>query len=604
MRFSPYFFPVASFLAMALGASAAMAADVDTLVFFGDSLTDEGRNGRTAPVMWPGLMRTDLSITKGANYAYGGSFTSDAAGGTAGTNFLGQVGSYLSDVNGSVSAKTQVLVWTGTNNIWQQAGKGVAATTIATSAAADVRTGLTTLAAAGATRTTLLGAYDLSLTNAYTAAGTDSITTRATAAAASELYNAQLAATTVGGTTISYYDIARFVNYAQTHPAQFGLTRVLPLRAGESCDASCQATSLFSDTIHLSSKGQALIAAYVESGSAIYNNTSFVYGAIALNIQTASATAAIPVLAARSLASDATESALARVSRRFESADPGLAGRAGAADPWTFYMAANGRSGVLAWSGAPSTVRTTSGGVTVGLEFRPSADVLLGASAAYQRFGSRVSAASGTTVDADVVQALLYGGVRADAFYVSGALGGSGFFAAERRNGSFGSASASPNVTSGFAALRTGYGWDVGPVRIGPVAGMEYFLASRSGYVETGSTYATLSVAGGTYQSLAGIVGLTLRGARATPLLFSPYLDLVYEQSLSTSGTRFAATYTYLPTQDLLISATPKSKAVRITAGADYKVDGSLDVNLRGTARVMDAKTYEFGMSGGVSYRF
>ena len=62
-----------------IGAGAAQAQQAPSLYFFGDSLTDEGRNGRTAPVIWSEVLRNDLSVTAGRNFAIGGATSGNQA---------------------------------------------------------------------------------------------------------------------------------------------------------------------------------------------------------------------------------------------------------------------------------------------------------------------------------------------------------------------------------------------------------------------------------------------------------------------------------------------------------------------------------------------
>lgn len=70
---------------------AAHADPVTSYYFFGDSLADEGRAGRTAPVIWAEVLRNDLSITSGQNFAIGGAISGKKARATFGNSgFLGR----------------------------------------------------------------------------------------------------------------------------------------------------------------------------------------------------------------------------------------------------------------------------------------------------------------------------------------------------------------------------------------------------------------------------------------------------------------------------------------------------------------------------------
>lgn len=165
------------------------AADPSALWFFGDSPTDEGRNSRTAPIMWPQIIRSDLGASAGINYAIGGAITSNQPSATFGdTSFLGQVRSFTATTP-ALGANPVAGVWIGTNNIWQGSAQGLAPTLIVSSAVEDVKSGLTQISGAGVHTTYLLGVYVLSLTNAYDLAGANTPAVRRAAATASQQYN-------------------------------------------------------------------------------------------------------------------------------------------------------------------------------------------------------------------------------------------------------------------------------------------------------------------------------------------------------------------------------------------------------------------------------
>ena len=174
---------------------------------------------------------------------------------------------------------------------------------MALNASADVQTGIGELVGAGVHSILLLGVYDLSLTNAFELAGTNTIAVRSAAASASQQYNAQLAALTVPGANILYFDIAAFINHLQSNPQAYGLQQILPLQPGVACNATCEQTSIFSDTIHLTSEAQTLIGNYVASGDPIYNGTFSAYGVIADNLASSSASATIRTQLSRATAS-------------------------------------------------------------------------------------------------------------------------------------------------------------------------------------------------------------------------------------------------------------------------------------------------------------
>ena len=277
--------------AACITAGTVSAQQVSNLYFFGDSLTDEGRAGRTAPVIWAQVLRNDLSITAGQNLAIGGATSGNQASATFGNSgFLGQVNSFVA---GGPYANAAAGVWIGTNDIQLGSIARIPAATIVATATQNVRTGLTAIGGAGVGTVSLLGVYDLSLTNAYALAGAATPSVRANAAQASQLYNAQLAALAVPGVRVQYYDIANFINQLQVNARAYGFTQILPLQPGQTCNAVCQQTSIFDDTIHLSARTQALIGDYVAGGNPIYNAAGFTYGAIESNLASSAAAAGV-----------------------------------------------------------------------------------------------------------------------------------------------------------------------------------------------------------------------------------------------------------------------------------------------------------------------
>ena len=331
--------------------AAAHADPVTSYYFFGDSLTDEGRNGRTAPVIWAEVLRNDLSITSGQNFAIGGATSGNQASATFGNSgFLGQVNSFVS---GAPYANAAAGVWIGTDDV-QLGAAHIPAASIAATATQNVRTGLAAIVGAGVGTVSLLGVYDLSLTNAYELAGAGTPAVRGNAAQASQLYNAQLASLTVPGVTIRYYDIANFINQLQVNARAYGFTQILPLQPGQTCNATCQQTSIFADTIHLTSRTQTLIGNYVASGNPIYNSAGFTYGAIETNIASAAATAGIGQRLAGAAADRFNGSLLDRIDATRGLA-PVAAGGDGRPNPWTIYAYGGGAGGGLAHVGTPAS---------------------------------------------------------------------------------------------------------------------------------------------------------------------------------------------------------------------------------------------------------
>jgi phospholipase/lecithinase/hemolysin len=383
-------------------ARAASGYDLTTLVFFGDSLTDEGRNGRTAPVMWSQVLRNDLSITSGTNYAIGGAITSNQPTTAFGdASYLGQINRFVS-AGGSTNAKTGAGIWIGTNNIWIGASNHLSATSVATSAAADVQTGITQLRSSGVSTIIVLGVYDLSLTNAYKSAGTDSASVRSSAAVSSQFYNTLLQQISTSNSNIVYFNIANFINFLQQNASAYGFTRVLPLLPGQSCDSTCQQTSIFTDTIHLTSRAQQLIGDYVASGNPIYNSANFTYGAIAANVISAQASAPMQSYLARAAAADLIRWNFTRLNRLPEGGDDRRS-------LWAMFGSVNASTDTIRNSGLSINGTQSIVGLTAGVDYQASSAVHVGSLVNYAHSEADVTSSVSSLTKLDAFQFAGYG---------------------------------------------------------------------------------------------------------------------------------------------------------------------------------------------------
>lgn len=588
-------------------AHAASAYDLTTLVFFGDSLTDEGRGGRTAPVMWPGVLRTDISVTQGVNYAIGGAITSNQPSAVFGdSSFLGQVSSFVA-AGGATDPKTGAGVWIGTNNIWLGASRGQPAATVASAAAADVSSGLATLKSAGVSRIILLGVYDLSLTNAYKLAGTDTPTVRASAAVSSAAYNTLLQQVTVPGVQITYFNIATYLNYLQTNASLFGLTRVLPLQPGQTCDSTCQQTSVFADTIHLTSRAQQLIGDYVATGNPTYNTSNFTYGAIAANVQSGSVSSAMPTYLGRIAASALAEQTFTRLDAIRHNGRELLApvGGSGApTGPWSVFASAEAEASNLTKAGLPIDVGQALGGVTAGLDFAGFDGAHLGGLLNYTHGEADLSASLGSDTTLDAFHSAFYGQMVGREGFIRGVAGIGYDAVSQQRTGSFGQVSASPTGFSTLAAAEAGRLFEFGPLAVGPTTGLSYVSSSFGGYAESGPALSRLVVGRQSAQSLIGSIGWLAEPARGTGWVVDPSIAVTYEQAFIRDTGAIPVAYAYLPTQTLPASTIADQNAFRAKVAASYHPTRDIWMSFNAFGRVTTAGSTSAGLDLQVDYRF
>jgi uncharacterized protein YhjY with autotransporter beta-barrel domain/phospholipase/lecithinase/hemolysin len=579
------------------------SAAADSLFFFGDSLTDEGRVGRTAPIIWAEEVRDILGLHSGVNYAMGGAYTGSEF---QSYSVLDQINEFIGD-GGATTPAAVAGLWIGINNIQVGAVRGVDATTIVDDAVGDVRTGMNQLVSAGISGFDLLGVFDMSLTNVYMPYGSDSVAMRATAAMASERYNAELQALTVGGASVSFYNIANYVNYMMTNPAAFGFTRVLPLLPGETCDATCQDTSVFSDIIHLSSKAQQLIGDYVASGSATYNSSTFVYGAIAANAQSAIAGVPVGSYLARAEMAAMVGSTVSRLdsaawSRRVKSGF-GDASPASGSD-WSMFSSLDGNVGRDDNGSGLSGVDSALAGLTLGAEWRASDDLRLGGLVRYSHSRSDLVSVSGVDTTLDNVEAAVFAGWDTGRFFLQGVAGVGVGYVDQSRSGTFGDASSDTTGLSYVMAARGGYRFETGPIESGPVAGLTFAGSSMDGYDEKGSPLSTIRAGSQDSESLVGIVGYQFGPAPALDWPVHPVLTVTYEKEFLDSAKAIDARYLYLPTQTLPVSSIVGADAVRVALSADYGFGNGFSLRASANALKPFNDSISYGLNVGVDYAF
>ncbi len=613
-------------LLSALLPAPARALDADSIIFFGDSLTDEGRNGRTAPVLWAEVLRADTSITAGANYAIGGATTSNQPSATFGdSSYLGQVNSFIASGT-PVTANEAAGIWIGTNNVQIGAARGVAPATIASGASADVRTGITQLVGAGVHQVALLGVYDLSLTNAFIPAGVNTLAVRDAAAAASQLYNAQLAALSVPGASIQFFNIASFIFHLQSNAAAYGFGQILPLAPGVACNAVCQQTSIFDDTIHLSAHTQTLIGDYVASGDPIYNGLAFSYGGIVDDLASSAVSAPIPQQMARAAAEGFVTSMFERLDAtryatpRGPASDP-TQGRSAtevgpaAAHALQVYAYGSVDGGTIAHVGSAAGYQAgldpTLSGVTVGADYQLTPIARVGAAFNYAHADSNLNAAIGTSTSLDAFQGALYGSLTKQAFFLDAiATGGSEDFQ-QTRYGTFGRLTATPNGDTFTASFRTGFlplvgAAGFGPVRIGPVGGLSYLRTRVDGYADHEDSFYALRIDGQSVDRLEASIGGEVRLPGPLWRLLDPFLAITYERQLLRGADPITSAFASLPTQQLPATFVTDgaTNAAKIVAGTDIALGPAWHATLTAFGVLGQQDINAFGVNAGLSYRF
>ncbi len=135
--------------------------------------------------------------------------------------------------------------------------------------------------------------------------------------------------------------------------------------------------------------------------------------------------------------------------------------------------------------------------------------------------------------------------------------------------------SASPSGNHWIAGGKVGYLMNMGSIRLGPVAGLDYARVKVDAYTEGGDPALTLNVGAAKYNSLRGNLGAELRGDfGGGGIQFRPYISLVAEKELGNSGRSISFSQTDAPTIVNHFSFEDVSKKVygRGTIGATARI--------------------------------
>ncbi len=427
---------------------------------------------------------------------------------------------------------------------------------------------------------------------------------------------------------ITFFNIATFINHLQENAAAYGFQQILPLQPGVACNATCQQTSIFTDTIHLTSKTQALIGNYVASGNAIYNEAPLVYGAIADNIANAAAVSSLPSRLASQAAQTFQRSLMDRLDATRDLPFAGLsygsvsyAGGSGvlaerSADggprptsPWSIYAYATGIAGDIGRTGAASNTQgnldSALGGVTAGAEYRPAAPLRFGAAASVAHVDSNLRDTVGVSEQLDTYQGALYASYATPRFFADAVATGGGANLVQTRYGTFGQIASSPKGEVATAGARVGYLVPAGPVRVGPVGGAFFGYTSIDARSEGGDLVYTVATA---HQNLYAAYGSAGVEARLTDPLagwFTPFVAVTYDRQFITRAQPIASTLADLSLQQLPTTfVTAGVDAVRVAFGSSFTLGPNWYGTLTAFASHGQGEVVVGGGNIGVGYRF
>jgi len=175
-------------------------------------------------------------------------------------------------------------------------------------------------------------------------------------------------------------------------------------------------------------------------------------------------------------------------------------------DPrWGFFISGTGEFGDLESTNSARGSDFTTGGVTVGADYRLTPHLVLGAAIGYANTSSDLSRGGDLEIDSGKgsLYATLYGG----GFYLNGIVGGGYGSIDTRRRTIGGFARGDTDATDFNGLIGTGYDFHVGAFTVGPVASIQYRTIEIDDFAERGAAGA-LRINSQSQDSLTSAVGM------------------------------------------------------------------------------------------------
>jgi len=279
----------------------------------------------------------------------------------------------------------------------------------------------------------------------------------------------------------------------------------------------------------------------------------------------------------------------------------------GPSSPWSVYLQGLGTFGSRDSRFGATGFDYSDGGVIFGTEYSVNPNLLLGLAFSYSNPSANLRAGGGS-IGIDQYQLAGYASYTGPNLFTDALLAGSHNSFGVSRPGIIDAITASPSGQSFVAGADTGYLFDIGSFRLGPILDLMYADSHVNSYVESGDALLTQSVAGQHENSLTGNAGLQARFPVVLPTgtAISPYVNLTAERDFLGNSRVLTTTFT----------AAPGLPIYSIVAGSGSGTYGRLAGGLAGTiaprlsAGIQAGLTFarpggnDYAVTANLAYRF
>lgn len=171
----------------------------------------------------------------------------------------------------------------------------------------------------------------------------------------------------------------------------------------------------------------------------------------------------------------------------------------------------------------------------------------------------------------------------------------------------FGNETASPRGTNDSVGVKGGYLFDVAPVKVGPIGGINYTESYVGGYTEQGDYLLNQMVSNQHADMLTGEAGAQIR--LATPITaakLDPYINLTAEHEFLGGDQSIITTQVSTPMLPVTTPVTGRGNVTygQVALGVSATPIDNLSVQLHGSTTFAQTGGNNYGITGGVKYSF
>ena len=275
--------------------------------------------------------------------------------------------------------------------------------------------------------------------------------------------------------------------------------------------------------------------------------------------------------------------------------------------PWSVYLQGLGTFGHRDSRFGATGFDYSDGGVIFGTEYNVNPYLLLGLGFNYSNPTANLQAGGGR-LDINQYQLAGYASYSGLNLFADAVLSGSHNSFSLSRPGIINTLTASPDGQSYVAAFDSGYLFDLGGFRIGPILGLTYADSQVNSYSESGDPLLTQSVSGQHENSLTGSAGLQARFPIALPAgtIVSPYVDLTAQHDFLGNGRVLTTAFTSAPALPIYSTVASSGTGTygMLTGGVSGNIAPRLSAGIQGEVTFARPGGNDYGVTANLAYRF